>query len=165
MGSTPLARRTAVGLVAVITMFAAACGDDAGDDGQSEGATTSAPTTTAEAEIALSPEFCAAFGDPAWVAFSADPRTEADAAQIEVLVVDLEASAPEALAEEVEAMNTASTELVAVWRDANFDPAAVDTGALTDLSVAAADSVHRIEGLAEESCGITRGDGGPFATG
>ena len=152
---------SAIAVTAVIGLLGAGCGDDgSGGDGGA------APAETTEAEIVMSAEFCAAFGDPVWVEFNnADQRTEAQVARMEELSATMVAEAPEELTEEVAAMDTGTTAVVTVWRDAGFDSTATDTAALTDASSAAADSVHRIEGLAEQSCDIERGFGGLLATG
>lgn len=160
-GTTRGAALVAGGLLALL---ATGCGDDSG--GSSAAATDQASTETTESAVEFESAFCEAFGDPVWVEFNtADQRTEEQAAQLEELSGQLEATAPDSLAEDVAAMNAGTEALVAAWRDAGFDPAAVDSGALTDLSVEAADPVHKIEGLAEDGCDIPRGQGGTFASG
>lgn len=151
--------------VGVIALVAAACGDDTGTESAGSPTTEAAPGTTAVA-VEFDAAFCEAFGDAIWVEFAtADQRTEEQAARMETLSAVMTDSAPDSLSEEVAAMQAGTEAIVETWRAAGFDPAAVDTSALTDVSTEASDSVHRIEGLAEDGCDIPRGQGGLFATG
>lgn len=154
-------RQVGLGIATVIVLLgAAACGDDSG--GGDAATTTEAGAT---ADVALDTAFCDAFGDDAWFAFNdGSPPTPEEADAIEQLAQEIVAVTPEELSEEASAMADATDGYVTTWREAAFDPDAVDRAALTDLGVQSADPVHRIEGLAEEDCGITRGEGGLFAT-
>jgi hypothetical protein len=156
-----LVRTTVIGVSLCAVLLVTGCGDDDDDSGDA-----SSEQTDAAEVVELSDEFCEAWGDPVWVEFTNAPeKTEEQAAMIEELAAQMEANAPEELAEEVEIAVAGAEGFVAVYRDAGFDASAVDVGELTDLSQESVDAVTRLAFAAKESCGIELNQGGPFATG